>query len=414
MKGIDSPSLDPLEAGKRGEICLFRSFVDQNKICQLQGRLPSNVPAHGKQTNKHENTLFLQMVGISKAVKLEVWSLMRNILQSLVGPYAWMMLKIFFSLARLGQEGRKEVSNRWQVQGEMIHQAITQDQRGTALMQSLRSSGGMPYQGKARCILQGILFFTRATELTRATMAATRSCVCFASNEDAGKWHAITGECLAAMLYECFVHQTTTIGDASKMAHRRRGQQLNFLYCMWAFYFGWAELSWQWVHSWIMLQDMLRESSNLRTVHIAPHVCLKFLKEQPGEKVDVEEDIRKKTTNIGDGCTLAFYEFGHVHVQRGEYRRLPWFLCVWESRNFKYWKNKCHFFFWQMTFFFFFFFFFAIEILIRIALFWWSGLSPLIFSTKRRRVSRVMLEGRNEQTRGRAKSKVLRYNFQKR
>ena len=98
-----------------------------------------------------------------------------------------MMLKIFFSLARLGQEGRKEVSNRWQVQGEMIHQAITQDQRGTALMQSLRSSGGTPYQGKARCILQGILFFTRATELTRARMAATRSCVCFVSNEDAGK-----------------------------------------------------------------------------------------------------------------------------------------------------------------------------------------------------------------------------------
>ena len=48
---------------------------------------------------------------------------------------------------------------------EMIHQAITQDQRGTALMQSLRSSGGMPYQVKARCILQGTLFFTRATEL---------------------------------------------------------------------------------------------------------------------------------------------------------------------------------------------------------------------------------------------------------
>ena len=30
-------------------------------------------------------------------------------------------------------------------------------------------------------------------------------------------------------------------------------------------------------------------------------MCLKFLKELPGEKVDVEEDIRKKTTNIGDG-----------------------------------------------------------------------------------------------------------------
>ena len=50
---------------------------------------------------------------------------------------------------------------------------------------------------------------------------------------------------------------------------------------------------------------------------------LKFLKEQLAEKVDVEEDIRKKTTNIGDCCTLTLYEFGNVHVQRGEYRQLP-------------------------------------------------------------------------------------------
>ena len=41
---------------------------------------------------------------------------------------------------------------------------------------------------------------------------------------------------------------------------------------------------------------------------------LKFLKEQLGEKVGVEEDIRKKILNIGDCCTLTFYEFGNVHV----------------------------------------------------------------------------------------------------
>ena len=41
---------------------------------------------------------------------------------------------------------------------------------------------------------------------------------------------------------------------------------------------------------------------------------LKFLKGQLGEKVDVEEDIRRKILNIGDCCTLTFYEFGHVHV----------------------------------------------------------------------------------------------------
>ena len=41
---------------------------------------------------------------------------------------------------------------------------------------------------------------------------------------------------------------------------------------------------------------------------------LKCLKEQLGEKVGVEEDIRKKILNIGDCCTLTFYEFGNVHV----------------------------------------------------------------------------------------------------
>ena len=95
----------PFGNWKRGGVCLLPSFVDQNKTCQLQGRQPSNVPAHGKQTNKHENNLFLQMVRSSKAVKLEVWSDTRNILRSLVGPYSSMMLKFFFFLSWLGQEG---------------------------------------------------------------------------------------------------------------------------------------------------------------------------------------------------------------------------------------------------------------------------------------------------------------------
>ena len=81
---------------------------------------------------------------------------------------------------------------------------------------------------------------------------------------------------------------------------------------------------------------------------------------------------------------------------KGAYRQLPWFLCVCGIRSyFNYWKNK-----WVTSLFDKWGSSSSIEILIRIAL-WWSGLSPLIFSTKRRRVSRVMLEGRNEQTRGR-------------
>ena len=58
---------------------------------------------------------------------------------------------------------------------------------------------------------------------------------------------------------------------------------------------------------------------NVRTFHI---VRLTVLKEQLGEKVDVEEDIRKKPMNIGDCSTLTFYEFGNFRVQRGAYRQL--------------------------------------------------------------------------------------------
>ena len=105
MKGIDSPSLDPLEAGKRGEICLVRSFVDQNKIYQLQGRLPSNVPAHGKQTNTRTLCSFRWW----GAPRLWSWK-SETLWQISCGVWLGPMLEWFFSLARLGQEGSKEVS----------------------------------------------------------------------------------------------------------------------------------------------------------------------------------------------------------------------------------------------------------------------------------------------------------------
>ena len=92
---------------------------------------------------------------------------------------------------------------------------------------------------------------------------------------------------------------------------------------------------------------------NVRTFHI---VRLTFLKEQLGEKVDVEEDIRKKPMNIGDCSTLTFYEFGNFRVQRGAYRQLGWFLCVCEIRYVIFQllkKQMSHFFIWQMWFFFF-------------------------------------------------------------
>ena len=99
-------------------------------------------------------------------------------------------------------------------------------------------------------------------------------------------------------------------------------------------------------------------------------------------------------------AVLAFYEFGTFHVQREEYRQLPWLLCVWELRIYIYlftvYYSKTNEPLLYLT---------SdvlpplleIEIVIRIA--HWSGLIRLIFPIKRRR---VMLEGRKgRQTRGR-------------
>ena len=47
------------------------------------------------------------------------------------------------------------------------------------------------------------------------------------SCQDAGKSHAIAGEWLAAMLYECFARRVVTVSDANKTARQRQGQQLN-------------------------------------------------------------------------------------------------------------------------------------------------------------------------------------------
>ena len=236
----------PFGNWKRGGICLLPSFVDQNKISQLQGRRPSNVLAHGKQT-KMRTICFFRWWGAPR-----LWSWKSEALWELFS-------EDLFSLARLGQGSIQ------QVQGEMMHQGISK--RGTALMQSLRSSGGMPYQGKGALHPARDAFLHKSHRTWRlwhvqGSMAATRSCVCYVSNEDAGKWHAIAGECLATMLYKCFVHQVTTIGDANKMAHQS-GQQLHFSYCVWAFYFGWTELSCEGIHLWIFARCEIWEPSTL-------------------------------------------------------------------------------------------------------------------------------------------------------
>ena len=68
--------------------------------------------------------------------------------------------------------------------------------------------------------------------ITRARMSTTRACIYHVNNEDAVKAHAITVECLAHMMFECFVQQVTAIGgDANKVACQHRAPDWkNFLW----------------------------------------------------------------------------------------------------------------------------------------------------------------------------------------
>ena len=177
------------------------------------------------------------------SVKLEVWSLMRHILRSLVGHYAWPMLKIFLSLAWLGQEGSIQ-----QIAGPRGHDPSNNysgpKRRGSCAI--FETKWGHVIWRKEFAASCTAFFSSQDLEtMTRARMATTRTCGYHVNSEDAGKSHAIIGECLATMLFECCVDQVTSVGDANKMAHQRQGQQLNFSYCVWAFHFGLTELSWQ-------------------------------------------------------------------------------------------------------------------------------------------------------------------------
>ena len=203
------------------------------------------------------------------SVKLEVWSLMRHILRSLVGHYAWLMLKIFLSLAWLGQEGSIQ-----QIAGPRGHDPSSK----------------------------------------------------FSGPKRRGKSHAIIGECLATMLFECCVDQVTSVGDANKMAHQRQGQQLNFSYCVWAFHFGLTELSWQ----LIIHEECSRTCFARCECENLPHCAVDGFEGTAwwegwcgrGHQKEAHEHWWLQYIDI-----LRVWEF-----QRGAYRQLGWFLCVCDIR----------------------------------------------------------------------------------
>ncbi len=131
------------------------------------------------------------------------------------------------------------------------------------------------------------------------------------SNEDAGKPHAITGEYLAHMMYECFLHRVTAIGgDANKVAYQRQGTQQNFSYGMstFRFWLGRMELA---VDTYLKekIQGPVRDTS-VRTFHSASSLGLQSLRDALEGKKEVDYDTRMKTINVGDCCTLTFLEFG--------------------------------------------------------------------------------------------------------
>ena len=249
---------------------------------------------------------------------------MRHILRSLVGHYAWMMLKIFLSLAWLGQEGSiqhiagprgHDPSNDYSGPKRRGSYAIFETKWGHVIWRK---------EFAASCTA---FFSSQDLEtMTRARMATTRTCGYHVNSEDAGKSHALLGECLAAMLVECCVHQVTSIGGANKMAHQRQGQQLNFSYCMWL-----SILAWQnWADNGYTHEECSRTCFARCECENLPDCAFEVFEGTAWWEGWCGRGHQKKTMNICDCSTLTFCEFGNFRVQRGECRNFP-DSCVFEK-----------------------------------------------------------------------------------
>ncbi len=153
-------------------------------------------------------------------------------------------------------------------------------------------------------------------EMFRARMTTTRVCIYHVDNQAAGKSHAITGECFAQMLYECVIHQDTCIGgDANKLA----GQQLNASYGMSTAQF-WLDRMEQTMDAYFKEQfkDSVRDS-NVRQFHTMSFLDLVELRDKLGNSVDIDPQTREETQDLGDCCSLTFFEYGLSMQKYGFY-----------------------------------------------------------------------------------------------
>ena len=132
----------------------------------------------------------------------------------------------------------------------------------------------------------------------------TGVCIYHVDKFEAGKAHAITGECLAHMMYECVVHQVSVIGGgANKMGYQRQGQQTNASYGMSTFQL-WLDRMGLTLDTYLKTKvpGAVRDM-NVRHFHSISYLDLQYLREVLAGKVDVDPDIRNKTMNVGDCCT---------------------------------------------------------------------------------------------------------------
>lgn len=160
--------------------------------------------------------------------------------------------------------------------------------------------------------------------MMRARMTSTRVCIYHVDNVDAGKARSITGECFAEMLYECVIHQVTCIGgDANRLAYQKAGQQLNFSYGMITVQF--------WLDRFEMMMDKYFKQEfedtcrdmNVRQFHTCSFLDLVYLRDKLEGVVDVDNKVRAETENVGDCCSLTFFEYGLSMQKDGFFDKEP-------------------------------------------------------------------------------------------
>ena len=293
---------------KRGENMRLPSVIDPDKIYYKENK-PEQFPDH-----KYENNnLFLQMIKklrahialICEAGTLEPYM---DYLKEHNWSFCFNDAKDLCVLARLGKDGSitqiagPNSENVWTEPNRKINFGIFEICWGKAVPRSTFAASSTGYFNRDEV--------EEFVDMERARMKVTRVCIYHVDNNAAKYSHGITGEIFAHMLYECTCHQVSIIaGDANMLSYQKANKHANSSYSMSTVQF-WTERFEEAMDDYFKKVLNNGKDFNVRQFHSISYADLKFLKDNIEGKVDLPQELRKKTDNMGDCCLMTLFEYG--------------------------------------------------------------------------------------------------------